>query len=258
MSSVVSSRAGPELVRRWREQIARQQRRRVAQGPRGLAALGYLVRGPQPSGLVDLRRVVFVALCDRSQADGHLATRVVGFSAACAPWGVKIGGPEQSRFEKDLLRAPAIGGKARRFDLAHPDVLTLALDLDRLVERHVRFPGMPRHRQPRWPALWAAFTRRVSSNLTGAGPEFESTVRHAGAVAHDVFWDSRRTIQGLVAFPLPFVSHAWQQFTTIFADLKTLPKRQVIRLEHQAKNLAGFAGAIEFDLVHTRFSVAST
>ena len=67
----------------------------------------------------------------------------------------------------------------------------------------------------------------------------------------------RRVVDDLVAFPLEFVSHAWQQFAGVFADLTTLPKRQVIALDHPARNLCGYARAIEYDLCHSRFSPAS-
>jgi hypothetical protein len=258
MTKIVSTRASPELFHRWRQQIARDLRRRATQGPRPLAAISYLVRGPIVEGLVDLRRLVFVTLHDKHLADGWLTTRVASFASLVIPWGVKIGGPEQSRFEKDLSRSPAFGAKGRRFDLAHPEALTLAFDLDRCLERHLRFPQMPRLRQPRWPALWAAFEPCAATDLCGAGPEFEALGPYHGHGQQVLFRASGRPIGGLVAFPLAYVSHAWQQFGAIYANLKSLPKRQVIALDHPAKNLCGFTGAIEFDLLNSRFAAVTT
>ena len=59
---------------------------------------------------------------------------------------------------------------------------------------------------------------------------------------------------GKVAFPLEFVSHVWQQFGAVYADLKSLPKRQVIGLDRFERSLQGFSGAIEYDLLSSRFS----
>jgi hypothetical protein len=202
--------------------------------------------------------MVVVTLYDDVGASGHLATRVIGFSAAAVPWGIQIGGAEHSRFEKDLAKPPAFRGKGRRFDLAHPDVLTMALDLDCLVERHLRFPYLPRQCQPRWPEFWAAFSPQVAATLSGAGPEFEIIARSSEKANAELLKANSRMIGALVAFPLAFVSHAWRHFKAIFANFRSVPKRQVITLDHQAKNLCGYAGAIEFDLVHSRFATAST
>jgi hypothetical protein len=257
MSTIVSARASPALLQRWRQQVARQQRRHASQGPRPLAAIGYQVHGPVTDGLVDLRRVVYLSLFDELRGDGRLATRVAGFTSAIVPWGIKIGGPEQSRFEKDLGWPPAYEAKGRRFDLAHSELLTTALDLDRSLERHERFPHLPRLRQPRWPTLWATFESRAAFALHGDGPEFEALARQGNDRKEDLLKANHRVIGGLMAFPLAFVSHAWRQFTAVYADLKSVPKRQVIALDHPAKSLCGFSGAIEFDLFHTRFSAAT-
>ncbi len=259
MKNLDCTRAGPkELTGRWRQQVARQHRRRVVQGPRPLAGIGYLVHGPVIDGLIDLRQLVFVTLFDEHPAAGRTTTRFAGFASSAIPWGIKIGGPEQCRFEKDLARAPGFGVKGRRFDLSHPDLLKLALDLDRYVERHLRFPHMPRLRQPRWPALWATIDAPAMSNISGEGPEFEAFVRQTGNGHVDLLRASTRSIRGRTAFPLSFVSHTWRQFSTVYADLKSLPKRQVVTLDHDpANNLCGFSGAIEFDLFHTRFAAAA-
>ncbi len=258
MRTGISTRAGPEIAQRWREQIARHQRQRAAQGPRPLAAIGYQVQGKIVDGLTDVRRLLFVSLRDEREANGRLVTLVAGYKATAVPWGIQVGGPQQNPFAKDLRKAPAQGAHGRRFDLAHPDVLALALNLDQLLERHRQFPRMPRRRQPRWPMFWAAFSPRVACTLQGTGPEFEHCAGGLENGSADLFETNCRMIGGLVAFPLPFVSHAWQRFAAIYADLKTLPKRQVIELDRQSKNLRGFSQAVEFDLLHTRFATRET
>lgn len=258
MTSIVSTRASPELLQRWRQQISCRQRRRVANGPRPLAAIGYRAFGPVCEGLVYLRRLLFVALYDEVHLNGCLVTRVAAYLASAVPWGVRIGGAEQCRVDKDLARPPTSGGKGRRFDLAREGLISLALDLDRSVEQHLKFPHQPRLRQPRWPELWAAFEPHTAAQLHGAGPEFESLVRQTGNQSSDVLQSEGRPIAGLRAFPLAHVSHAWQQITGIYADLTTLPKRQVIALDHPLKDLCGYSASIEYDLVHSRFTFAST
>jgi hypothetical protein len=59
-----------------------------------------------------------------------------------------------------------------------------------------------------------------------------------------------------VAYPLEYVSHAWRQFTTVFADLTTTPSRQVLNFDRHCHNLVGFSGTIEFDCAHSRFSTS--
>ena len=58
----------------------------------------------------------------------------------------------------------------------------------------------------------------------------------------------RRDYQSLTIFPLPWVSHLWQQAAAIFADLTHFPLRQVFRL-HERDDLAGFQDAAEFDFL---------
>jgi hypothetical protein len=55
---------------------------------------------------------------------------------------------------------------------------------------------------------------------------------------------------------LQYVSHAWRQILVIFADMATVPKRHVISLEPNARNLCGHEGAVEFDLLGSRFTAS--
>jgi hypothetical protein len=252
MKQMVSARAGPELVQRWRQQIACQRRRREARGPRHMTAVGHLARGPIDDGMIDVRRLMFVVVHDQLRANETTAIRVAGYSSTPISWGVQIGGAKQTRFEKDLARAPGVEVCGRRFNLQQGDVLSLALELDCYLERHSRYPGLPRLRQPRWPQLWAAFDPNTAGRIQPDGPEWQDKRQDGAQLGTEA--PPRRAIFGLVAFPLEFVSHAWRQFAAVFADLKSMPKRQVIALDHPERSLQGFCGAIEYDLLSSRFS----
>ena len=253
-SQVDSAREGPELQQRWRQQVASQLRRRVVNGPRPLAAITYLVRGRVEDGLVDVRHLSFIALHDKMQEDGSSIIRCAGYSAATVPWGVKIGGADDCKFEKNLAISPGSAARGARFDVLRGELLSLALSLDQVLERHSRYPHLPRRQQLRWPKLWAAFATDVAGRIELAGPEFESA--HLGNECAAIP-PLAGTAAGLALFPLAYVSHAWRQILAIFADLTTIPKRQVISLEPNARNLRGYEGAIEFDLVGSRFPLAA-
>ncbi len=177
-----------------------------------------------------------------------------GYSANSVPWGLKIGGADACKFDKDLAVAPAPCAKGRRFDSSSGELISMALSQDRLLERHSRYQHLPRRLQPRWPRLWAAFSPDVASQLEMAGPEFESEHRRIDCSTIPLL---ARTAPGLMLYPLAYVSHAWRQILTIFADLTTVPKRQVISLSSDACNLRGHEGAVEFDLVSSRFTTSN-
>jgi len=249
-----SAREGPELQQRWRQQVASQLRRRVANGPRPLAAITYLVRGRVEDGLVDIRHLNFIALHDKMQEDGSSIIRCAGYSAASVPWGLKIGGPDDCKFDKNLAISPGPAARGARFDVLNGELLSLALNLDQVLERHSRYPHLPRRQQLRWPKLWAAFATDVASRIEFAGPELEHAHRRNECAAIPPL---AGTAAGFALFPLAYVSHAWRQILAIFADLSTIPKRQVISLEPNARNLRGYEDAVEFDLVGSCFPLAA-
>ncbi len=253
MNVVATARAGPELVQCWRRQIARQRRRRLARGPRPLAAISYLVHGPAENKFVDIRRILFVVVHDQFRGAQMLAIRVAAYAATPVRWGVQIGGATQIRLEKDLALAPETDGRGRRFQTKPTPLLDLALDLDQFLERRYRHPALPRRQQPRWPRLWAAFQAADASRIQAEGPEWQAW--QAGRKRPRGFADAPRgSVAGLVALPLEFVSHAWPQFVTVFADLTTIPKRQLIDAHRPQQCLQGFCGAMEYDLTESRFS----
>ncbi len=253
MTLVISSPDGPGLKQQWRQQLASQLRRRAAQGPRPLAAITFLVRGPVRSGLVNLRDLLFVVVHDDLREDGTLHVRFAAYGAGTIPWGIKVG-PENSKLDKDLALTPGPSTRGRRFDLLKGDLLSLALNLDQLLERHSRYPHLPRRCQPRWPKLWAGFTPDVARTLSFAGPEYEASL---GKNDNPAAQPPIPSILGLTLMPLSYVSHAWRQISAVFADLATIPKRQVIVLESHSRNLRGYQGAVEYDLTSSRFAVES-
>lgn len=250
MNNVDKRQSSSALAKRWRRQVDRQRHQRELASLRDLAAIGYLINGPiRDDNLVDVRGLVQVVVHDHREA-GLLRTRVAGYKAAGVPWGVKIGGPENHLFEKDLLERPMRRGRGRRLGLGHPELLALALRLDRELVRRARYPYMPCAQEPRWPQLWAAIEPAAANRLRGSGPEFETWQRmHPGAEL-----PSRRVL-GIRAFPLAFVGHASNWFITVVADLRSVPKRQVFTLGHELSGLKGFRAAVEYDLVDSRFSV---
>ena len=256
MNTVLSARAAPELLERWRRQVGRQLRQRTTRDTRPLAGISYLARGRIHNGLVDVRHLVFAVVRDLESDNGSLTIRMAGFNGAPVPSGVMFGGAELSRFDKDLALAPRPAARGRRFDLANDELLLVALQLDRHLERHARYPNLPRRSQPRLPQLWAAFPANGSVEVNGDGPELLARCRATGASPAAILRQTCRQFAGLTLYPLEFVSHAWRQFQAVFADLRTIPKRQVLTVDHGAADLRGFVGAVEYDFTQTRFGTA--
>lgn len=117
--------AQSSLVARWRQRFGGQRRNRAR--PRPVAALGYLVHGPVIENLVEIENLVLVVLYDEPQPDGRLALRLAGFSGARMPWGIAWGGPQQSKFFKDLLLRPVSGARGLRLDASRARLPQLAM-----------------------------------------------------------------------------------------------------------------------------------
>ena len=63
----------------------------------------------------------------KPQPDGRTAVWLAGFGGPLGPWGVRWGGPEQSRFLKDFSLRPAPKGRGPRPDARRGELLGLAL-----------------------------------------------------------------------------------------------------------------------------------
>ena len=138
----------------WRRQIGHRHALAAERGPRPFVVIGFRVQGTLVEDrYLPLRRLTFVALFDQRLDDGSLATRLVGVGASGTADGLRFGGVELSRFDKDLRLAPAQGRVGARLDTADDEFFEFALSLERFLERCARHPYMPRARVPRLPTL---------------------------------------------------------------------------------------------------------
>lgn len=229
----------------WRNRLGGRHHRHAQ--PRPLAALGYLTSGPVNEGLIEVEKLHIIILYDEQLRPGHCALRLAAYTGSRIPWGVRFGGPENCQFFKDLRLQPVPGGRGYRLDLADVDLLTLGLALERELDRCARYcPGQIRQ-HVQLPKLWAAFRPKDARNITGDGPELADYAARTGRSPRRLLEQLRRDHLGMVLFPLPWVSHAWEKAFSIYADLQQFPRRQVFRLRHLPDDLVGFQGAVEFN-----------
>ena len=256
MNPILKLRADPRPIHQWRKQIGGQLRYRNQRGPRPFAAIAPVVRGPICDGLVDTRALGAGKYCmttgmkparrndlTRSAAQDMPSVRLLG---ACK----SVAQSYASSISASAWHLPATG-HGRSFDSANGELLNLALGMDVLLERHTRYPHFPRRQRPRWPILWAGFSKADGKLLQGSGPEFEADSRRMETSELDLF---SRQHHGLTLFPLCYMAHAWSQMLSVFAEVSSIPKRQVLALQSDARNLSGFDGPIQFDLISSRFN----
>ncbi|MBN2579373.1 MAG: hypothetical protein JXB10_10310 [Pirellulales bacterium] len=241
----------PSLVARWHRRFGAGRRQRVWTRP--VAGLGYLANGPVIDGLIEIEHLVLVVLYDEPRSNGRLALRLAGFSGTAAPWGVKWGGPEQCRFDKDLLLRPTRHARGQRIDTASKKLLQVGLQLDRQLEKHARYPGLVYRNRLQLPRLRAGFRALDAARVTGDGPELAEYCRRSGKSACQALYEARYFHEGLTMFPLAWVSHLWENVTAVFVDLDRFPRWQVFPLRRLPEDLQGFSGAAEYDFVNSRF-----
>lgn len=237
------------FIGRWRRQVADRSNlphRRMQR----LAALSYLANGPVRQGLIAIKDLLLVVL--------HAATPrrelvVAGFSAESVEWGVAWGGPTRNPFLKDLALEPAVGARGRRLDLSRLRLVELALQLERDLRRAGISRRWPVRRRIILPRLWAGLRRSDASNVQGDGPELAEACRQTGKAPQDLLREAGRNYQGLTLLPLDWVSHRWQQFVEVFAEIGRFPRRQVCRLRDADHDLSGYRGASEFNFSESRF-----
>ena len=244
------ARAQPPVIRQWRRMIGRHP---TDAPPRPMAGLGYLASGPVLDGLIEIEKLLLVVLYDEPTDVGRCPLRLAGFSGAAVPWGARWGGPEQSKFVKDLGLQPVPHARGRRIDVTDSELLELGLQLQRQLERHAHCRWLPVRQQVQLPRLWAGFRRSDVPKITADGPELAAVCRRRRKSARRLLDATRRTHVGLVLYPLPWVSHHWQQAALLFADLRSFPKRQVFSVGHLPGDLQGYQGAVEFDFFNSRF-----
>ena len=239
--SVVSRRASPvstsvgldasQIVQRWRRQVAGRNELAERRGVRPFALVGYRTRAAPSERLVPLERLSFMAIFDERDDDDCLITRLVGVRARPVGDRLVIGGPDHTLFDKDVRSAPC-SGSGRRLDPQDAELCELALGGERHLERVHRHPHYPRRNVLRWPAWWCA---------VAAAPPDVPTRRHGGDT--------------LIALETALTSSL--SIGRVFADVGGLPKRQVLAGADLRRVLCGTAGAVTFDLFHTRFRRAT-
>jgi len=233
----------------WRQQVGSHLRRRRHRGPRNLAVVTYVVRGNATNKLIDIRRLTVCVLHDEFDQAGAPSIRFAAYRLDQIALGITVGGPDQILLDKDLALAPRRRAYGRRFARWDQRWLPLALRMDQWLERHARHPYFPRSTELRLPKFWVSLT---TTHITGDGPEFARFCQDFGLPAEVALITCGRRYRGQVLYPLEFVSHAWRQICTVYADLKHLFQRQVVQLDGPSR-LAGFQGACQYDLLNSPF-----
>ena len=237
----------PSPLDRWRHRLGGRRHRHAK--PRPLAALGHLVNGPVIEGLVEIDKLTMVILYDEPIRPGHCALRLAGYSSTCIPWGVRLGGPENCKFFKDLSLQPVLGARGYRLDLASTELLTLGLRLERELDRHVRHRQRQVRRQLRLPKLWAGFRPADAASITGDGPELAAYTRRTGRPPERLLEHLRRDQFGLALYPLAWVSPAQRGDPQpgevgrihVEGDWRGLPRRLCLRVvRHRPRRLTVF------------------
>jgi len=240
--------ANSQVINQWRRQLGSRQQ---ADERRPLGAQSYLTNGPVLGGLIEIKKLVLVALYDEQHRDAGVLC-LKGFSARRVPWGVEWGGRQGNRFFKNLRLQPVPGARGRRIDGDEAELLQLGLQLNRQVERHCQERWLPVRRHLQLPRLWAGFRRSDVSTIDGDGPELAAVCRRRRLSAAELLQSAKREHNDLTLYPLDWVSHLWQQAETILADLRGFPRRQVFALKDANTDLEGCCGASAFDFSHHR------
>lgn len=209
------------VLQRWRRQIASRSELAERRGPRPFALVGYRISGRSDDTLVPLERLSFVALFDERDDLDRLATRFVACRVCGDADGLRIGGAQQTLFDKNIRLAPA-SQSGSRLDPRDAELCELAFGWEQYLERVNRHPYYPRRNLIRWPQWYAeVVTSSFARDTTKLVP-----------------WEQAASA-GLT------VVRAW-------ADVAGLPKRQIISGEPR-RVLCGVNGPVQLDLFHSRF-----
>lgn len=216
-----SSSPTSSVLQRWRRQIASRTELAEHRGPRPFALVGYRICGRQDDSLVPLDRLSFVALFDERDDEDRLATRLLGVRATGSAVGLRIGGADQTLFDKNVRLAPT-SRSGSRLDPQDTTLCELAFGWEQYLERINRHPHYPRRNVIRWPRWYA--------QVTTAAP--------TRGLRDLVPWETA------LAEGIPIIR--------VWADLTSVPKRQVVAGEPR-HGLCGAQGPLVFDLYHSRF-----
>jgi hypothetical protein len=239
------------LLKRWRSQIGPRLLQPDIPPRRGLA-LGYMLNGPVAENLVCIEDLVLTVLYDEPIANGMIRSRLAGYSGRTIAWGVCWGGRSRNKFDKDLGMPPERCAHGPRIELTRVRLLEHGLELDQLVDQATN--SIDPQSSLRLPTLWAAFRPAEARCAKPSGPEFEALRQRLAISSSELLGSYRRRYLGLVLLPIEWVSHCWQQWSTVFADLSQYPRHQCLRLFDADQQLQGFTGAVRYDLVASRFN----
>jgi hypothetical protein len=89
--------------------------------------------------------------------------------------------------------------------------------------------------------------------VCGGGPELTAYCQRIGQSPGPTLDRFRRHCRGLTLYPLPWVSHHWQEMATVFADVAHFAQRQIFPLRNVAEDFIGYQGAAQFDFANSRF-----
>jgi hypothetical protein len=230
---------GPCRIEQQQQHHRRRERRRV------LGSMSYLAEVPVVDGLINVERLVFVFLQREDPPAQCLHLRA--FCGGQIPWGIMWGGARHCRLDQRLYPDSATVVDERPPAIHDASLSALILRLDSELQQLSACAQPRRLQKLRLPRLWAAFDSRIAGRVAGDGPEFQSRLRQTGGSASETLHHSQRRHRGLILFPLPWVSHLWQQFTAVFADVSRFPRYQVFLGRNPSSVLQGYYGAAQFD-----------
>jgi hypothetical protein len=242
-----------ELRRQWRKQLLAYCNPQHVAARKGFVTLTFVDQSHTSSEFVDINNLlVMLVYEDDAHRSERRSLRLSGYGVSHVPGGVLWGGAKNCRLHKNLTLAPQQGARGQRVDRSKYDLLALALKLDRRLSRAARHPAAP-WRGLRMPRLWAGFRARQAGVLQGDGPEFEQVCRRQGRAANQLFRESARSIHGLTAYPLDWVSGQLEFATAIFAEVTPSIRSQICRVGNLPEGLIGFQGASAFDFHNSPF-----
>ncbi|MBL9083333.1 MAG: hypothetical protein JNK76_16075 [Planctomycetales bacterium] len=149
-----------------------------------------------------------------------MTTRLIAARASRDAGGLRVGGVNQTLFDKNIRLAPATQNGSR-LDPRDAELCELAFGWEQYLERVNRHPHYPRRNLIRWPQWYAEAAASAARTPTELVP-----------------WETA------VAQELSILK--------VWADVGGLPKRQIIAGDPR-RVLCGTEGRLTFDLFHSRF-----
>src|SRR4051794_29222960 len=104
--------------------------------------------------------------------------------------------------------------------------------------------------------MWAGFRSSAATRVSGNGPELERECNLRSLTSGEMFRESARYFDGLILYPLDWVSDQIELATAVFAEVTPSLRRQVFRISGLPDGLIGYHGASEFDFFNSKFRKA--